>query len=330
VEVKNTPVNPIVQKSNDYMETLVGIIADITWKAKNRRNTRMMNLMTDLYNRKEISTLAPGKLDVEDIKTIILALKKKGNCADDLSHDISHLDALLKFCGYNTVDKCLRQYPALRPKKHYGRLPPMDSKVYRDLLAAWESADQDDFHTVRMYALVVLYMATGARNKELRLADVNHLNIEERTLFILHPKGEGSWGEPRTTMIMPEAVPIVERYMELRTAWLLQHRASTKALFFSLDGDKYQYISGNSTRVIKNQMQEIVHARFEYRDCRRWYAQTLIDMGLPIYAVSVLLGHASTNTTEMAYGRYKGGQALSEAKTLTEKKLPSCVEVSVD
>jgi integrase/recombinase XerD len=230
---------------------------------------------------------------------------------------------VLKYCGSNVVDRCLIQYPLLKPKKHYERLAPLDTQVYRDLLKAWETADQNSFHVVRMYAMVALYMGTGARNKELRLADETHLDLDARTLYIAHPKGEGSWGHPRLTLVMPEVIPIAKRYLELRRAWLLNHNADTKCLFFSLDGKEYGYLSDNSTRVLKSHMEDLLHAKFEYRDCRRWFAQSLIDMGLPIYEVSVLLGHASTTTTEMAYGRNKLEQALKNAKELTDRMRPS-------
>ncbi|MCL2032937.1 MAG: site-specific integrase [Methanomassiliicoccaceae archaeon] len=80
------------------------------------------------------------------------------------------------------------------------------------------------------------------------------------------------------------------------------HSAETKALFFSFS-DGYGHLSGNSFRKIKSKIEVKIGEKFELRDCRRGFGQNYLDKGLNIEAVSVLMGHSSTKTTEGYYCR---------------------------
>ena len=53
---------------------------------------------------------------------------------------------------------------------------------------------------------------------------------------------------------------------------------------------------------------------FELRQCRRTFGQRNLDRGLDIESASVLMGHATTNTTERLYSRMKLEKAQKNLK----------------
>ncbi|MDD1767144.1 MAG: hypothetical protein LUQ27_01065, partial [Methanomassiliicoccales archaeon] len=50
--------------------------------------------------------------------------------------------------------------------------------------------------------------------------------------------------------------------------------------------------------------------------CRRTYGQKAIDEGLNLDAVSILMGHKTTKTTETYYCRKRPETAIREAQTI--------------
>jgi len=53
---------------------------------------------------------------------------------------------------------------------------------------------------------------------------------------------------------------------------------------------------------------------FSLRECRRTFGQRYLDWGLDIESTSVLMGHASTKTTEGFYSRKKLSKTIESAK----------------
>ncbi len=51
---------------------------------------------------------------------------------------------------------------------------------------------------------------------------------------------------------------------------------------------------------------------YDYRMCRRTYAQYLVDEGYPTDKVAVVLGHTSAKTTESAYAKPRSDRVVAE------------------
>jgi len=60
--------------------------------------------------------------------------------------------------------------------------------------------------------------------------------------------------------------------------------------------------------------------RFDLRECRRTFGQRYLDSDLEISSVSVLMGHATTKTTERFYGRQKNRMAIEKARATWTSK----------
>jgi integrase/recombinase XerD len=306
---------PLEENVAPFLESRNGCITDITKRNIERRLKRIIGEMKTMYDQGKIGSMAPSKMKPEDVRVFILSRIDRGVSPDDIAHDISALDQLLQYSGSAIVRQCLVQYPGLKPRRSQSRKSPLPMTAYEQILAEYERSDKNDFKSVRAFCMVLMYICTGARNKELRLAGVSDLDLEKWTIYFAHVKGEETWGEPRTVGI-PEVIrPLVLNYLQIRSEWLVTHGGKSDSLFFSLNGT-YTSMSSNSTRLIKKVIENKIGVHFEYRDCRRAFGQRLIDNNADIEDVSILMGHASTKTTEGYYARRRNTAALKNVQGL--------------
>jgi len=304
---------PFKEKADDLMSRRAGTIVESTYNGLVRRYTRMERDFILLYSDKRVSTLAPSKFTVDDVREFLTYRRGKKVSASDLGHDISALKDLCEFCDNTCVSKCLAQNPGLKPKKKNERLDPLPYQNYLRILDKSEKISRDDFRRLRTYTLVLMYICTGARNKELRLAKVSDLDTGRWEIYYEHVKGEESYGHPRTVPI-PEAIrPLIKDYLMARDFWLFKNRTSSEALFFAFN-ETHGFMSGNSIRKAKKLIEQDLGIQFEIRDCRRAFGQYYLNNGVEIDSVSVLMGHSSTKTTEGYYCRKREEDAIKAVK----------------
>lgn len=308
---------PFKDFAEEYLEKAKTSYSEETYRNRERRYRRMNAFVVDLRDRKLISTSSPKQFTEKDIEVIIREDSKNHSPAD-MVHEINALNKLCRYCGNYVVEPCLDRNPELRPKHKNGkRRSSMSDETYRAILERGLSVDPADFMRIRAYALVLLCIDTGTRNKEIRLAEVGDIDTRAWTLDIIHVKGEATYGEERVVPIREEIRPVVERYLKARSKWLSDSRCPSKALFPS-DSSKDGFLCGNSLRRMKDLVQQDLQIRFDLRECRRTFGQRYIDQNLELSAVSVLMGHSSTRTTERFYGRQKNLMAIEKARETWE------------
>lgn len=188
----------------------------------------------------------------------------------------------------------------------------MQDDMYQLILDRSRELDPMDFKRVRAYAFVLMCINTGTRNKEIRFAEIGDLDTRFWTFDIIHVKDEATYGQPRGAPIPPEARPIITTWLLLRQKWLADNSLDSLALFPSKSSDD-GFLSGNSLRVIKHVVEEDLGIRFDLCQCRRTFGQRYLDNGLDIESTSVLMGHASTKTTEGFYSRKRLDMAIENA-----------------
>lgn len=304
---------PFKEKADEYLELVRVTMADTSYKVLARRYRRMERDLINLYESKQIKTLAPKKMDEDDVLAYLKYRREKKVSASDYNHDISALRQLLRYNDNTAVDKCLIRYPLMKQKSRQKKLPPLPPVTYQRILEAYGEVDQFDFRLSRAFTMVLLYVGTGARNKELRLARIGDLDTDKWEIHFEHVKGEDTYGEPRNVPVPRELQPIVLNYLVVRDAWLRTHKAQSDALFFAMNG-QYSFLSGNSIRKIKKIVEQAVGERFELRDCRRAYGQYCLNKGVEIDSVSVLMGHETTRTTELYYCRKEEDKAMEAVR----------------
>ncbi len=181
-----------------------------------------------------------------------------------------------------------------------------------------ERVEEGYWYKLEAYAIVLLGLASGARHKELREGKVWELSLREgmETYHVEHPKGEGSYGELRDAPLRPECLPFLRRYLKRRKEKMVE-RPDNELLFPALRDDIDGKLSANSiTRMVRFVGNDAAVVKLDLHKCRRTYGQMLLDEGASIEEVSVLMGHASTATTEKYYCRRRQQQASFSARNL--------------
>lgn len=311
-------VNPYKDDVAALMATRSGCISDETRKSLTRRYERMGRDLALLKEQGMIKTFAPSKIGDDDVKTFIIYRKGKNHRASDVSHDISALNQLCLFRGNAAVEQCLQKNIGLRPKDNQTRLEPLSDMAYRTILDRYNSLGdgQSILSEMRPFAMVLLYIGTGARNKEIRLAKRTDIDTEKWVIHFEHVKGEGKYGEPRNVPIPEELIPVVQNYLMVSEVWLMCHGktvSSVEPLFFKMGGD-FGYLSGNGIRSIKSHVEKEVDLRFKLQDCRRAFGQHYMDNDASLEDVSFLMGHCTTRTTEMYYCRKRESEVFKNVK----------------
>ena len=129
----------------------------------------------------------------------------------------------------------------------------------------------------------------------------------------MHVKGEDSYGQTRDVPIPPEIRQLVRIFLLGRKKTMVDKNCDSHALFpssSSPDG----YCSGNTLRNYKTMVERDLGIRFDLRMCRRTFGQRYLDSDVDIESVSVLMGHASTKTTEGFYSRKRLNKAIDNAR----------------
>lgn len=311
---------PFREKAEELLQQKSVNCSEVTIKNLRRRYAKQEREIIALYEKGLVSTLSPGRFTAEDMKEYLKFRLAQGKSASDQSHDISALNQLCLYCGNPAVRMCLDRYPELKPRKSYdGRLDPMPKETVDLIIRRSAEIDRFDYKEVRAYCLVVMYVTTGARNKELRLAELQDLDTVAWRLTIRHPKGEGTYGMIRTVPVPEQARPIIRSYLNVRDAWLRIHKTDSPMLFFSQE-EGHGPLSTNSIRRIKTIVEKDIGRRFELRDCRRAFGQNYLDLGLDLEDVSILMGHFTTRTTEQYYCRRNEEMAIRAAESIMKEQ----------
>jgi integrase/recombinase XerD len=129
-------------------------------------------------------------------------------------------------------------------------------------------------------------------------------------------KGKGRYGEPRNVALHPDGVRFLQRYLLARVEMIMKKCPTNEALFPKTDehpGGNGVYTQQGFSR-LRLIVQKETGVIFDGRATRRTYGQTGIDQGVPIDAISRMLGHSSTKTTEKYYCRRSNEAAIAEAQ----------------
>lgn len=311
MERKKMHNSPFGLQASRFMDAMVKVYAVETWKTKDRRYRRMNNRINELGKAKLITTRTPVNMNAEDVRVYLLS-KKDEVAATDLVHEVVALRKVLEYCGNNALDKCLAKYPETKPVlENRGPKDPLSNENYLKIVEGSRKADPLNFNLVRGYALVMLSLCGGSRNKEIRFSELKDLDLNTWVLNLLHVKGEKTYGKPRRVFLDSDCRDIVFTYLLARKKYLLDNGVDSNALFPSKNGE---FMSSNSIRICKTHVENDLGIKFDLRECRRTYCQRYLDDGLDIESASVLMGHKTTKTTESFYGKKNNDLAIDAAK----------------
>lgn len=305
----------------DYVKAMDRRYAPLTKEALVRRYRRMDKDAYYLYKQGIIDNLSPNTMTMDDVHNYLAYRMNLKVTDSEMDHEIAAMKSVFEYCGNGAVHQALARYPYLRPKGRTQRLPTLSNEVVDRIMEFAMAQDDEDWMRMKAYGIVVWALATGMRSKEMRLCNIDDVKIDGSTWTanVMHPKGEGTYGEPRVTIIHPQMHAFMLRYLKARRAYVDSSGFAYRALFpgGKMDGG---YMQGNTLRRLKDIVSEDIGFDFDLRICRRTFAQRLIDTGVDIETVSVLMGHKTTATTEGSYGRLKGEMAVGKASNLISSR----------
>ena len=323
---------PFLEYAMQYMGMRKGFIADSTYDELERKMRYLNKILVELRASGKISTTNPKKITRRDIAAIIEWARRKGLQNVTIGKYLGAISKVCLFTGNGVFEHM---------KAEGERLPGKTPKEMRDLseeelviilrkaseILGW-SGEVGSF-------IMHMYPYTGLRPSELRLAHIEDIDTDRWTMFVRHPKGEGSYAKQRTAPILPPARPAVLRFLKARTERLRRYGVKKAVpLIPARHNGGFDFYSSNRFRVMKKRVEEIVNAEREERGrpsinfnlkiFRDTYCQMNLDMNPELLSdISLTMGHASTRTTELHYGRIKERKALERIQRAWESRKPN-------
>ncbi|MBA3045789.1 MAG: site-specific integrase [Euryarchaeota archaeon] len=164
--------------------------------------------------------------------------------------------------------------------------------------------------------ITMAYPFTGLRPSELRTLRYMDLDQADWTIRVSHPKGEGVYGQNRRAVILPQAIPAFKEYLQERTEYLREHGESVnfESLIPYNGREGLTYWGTSQLNILKIEIEKLAGIKFKIKDYRATFCQLAIDKGADLTAVSKMMGHKTTVTTETYYGRIRDDSAIRELR----------------
>ena len=245
------------------------------------------------------------------------------------AHYLKFLDEILQSKGNNVVSRLRVKRRHLLPRATAKSIRIIDADSM-SILSEGDWALEDPWWNIVAKAAIALYSHTGLRPSELRLAKLRDLDLVRGEIRISSPKGKGRWADgTEASPIMPGCEYVVAEYLEKREEILQRGGAAFHEALFpfvSLNG-KVGYWSSGMWAKMKAHVELASGVEFRWKDFRPTLAQACKDAGAPIEAISKVLRHSSSNTTERYYARIRPESAFSQVRMAWQARKPLQAEI---
>ena len=229
-----------------------------------------------------------------------------------------YLRGLLAYVGNDVLGRMTARGQWKPPKTNYSPTVPKDDSWYKD--ACDRLSKMPGWRPSVVLAATALYLHTGLRPKELRLASIRDLDLQRWTLRVRHPKGEQAWAsDGESVRIFNGARPILSRYLELRDVRLKEVGLNPEAVEPLFPNENGEHYSDSGWRMARYKAYEEAGIDGNYKTLRPTFGQRLKDRGASIEAVSKALRHKSVLTTEAFYARIRAEDAWDQLEEAWEK-----------
>ncbi len=309
--------NPFRECVDRVMRDYDGNMARPTLDVMSRRYKVLEKSVLNLYCKGKISTMAPAELTAKDLESIYWHLKaRKGQNGEvttsSMKKDMTNLNRLCLYEGNGCYQEFRMRFPSCRLTEYHERLSVFTEAEINRIFNV-EPSTITEGHLIRSYGMLAMYFGAGVRTVELRNIKVANIRTTPRGVFVHLDvvKGIGTYGKPRDALILPQMVPMMNRYLQWRAEQI--RRSGIHNPYYVFAYGKSGMASDNLVRQIRQYAAKDLHIEYDGRKCRRTYGQFLKDRGTSIEAVSVLLGHNKTKTTEDYYARMSPSMALDDA-----------------
>jgi integrase len=227
-----------------------------------------------------------------------------------------YLTEILEYYKNDSLRDMLRERELRIPKvppKELHSLTQNDVQAIRDAVQTMEGWEGDIARFV-----TVFYPYTGLRPSELRTEKLSDVNIETWSLVVSNPKGVASYGRKRTVPIPePARQPLLD-FLEARKKYILKlgHNPNTDILIPCKHWRVLGVWPDARWRSFKRMISQRTNVKFSWQVYRSTFCQWAIDRGASLQAVSKIMGHSTSSTTEKHYGRIQDSKAVDEVNRI--------------
>lgn len=317
---------PFLTSLRGFLEEVRPFYAPLTHRGLGQQLRLIHRVLQELKAKGLITTTNPAAIGQREVGALLNwmnardGLRTKPLSTRTQKGLLSAINVFLEHAG-NPVVARMRSRRMIRLQDAPSALLPRPSEEEVEGIVSrlGEAAAAGDLGALGVMGLVIFGAYAGLRPKEARLAARGDLSTKYWELVVMHPKGEGSWGAPRRTTVVPMGRQMVEDFLDLRGREL-ERRGTQESKdlplvpFFRADGTVSRWSSTCALQK-KGELEVSLGLRFDFRGMRRSFGQNAIDRGARIDSVSVALGHRSTTTTETYYARRKEDQAFRDLES---------------
>ncbi len=238
------------------------------------------------YCKETLELNSVTEVDYVHVRAWIVSLSEKDNSFRSINRKISALKSFYKYLlKIHEIEKSpLTQHQSLKIGKKV--IVPFSEK---EMIAAIEAINGDDFNSIRNKLIVELLYSTGMRRAELVNLSITSIDLSQKTVKIL-----GKRNKERIVPLLNSIISSVEKYLSERS----KINPETLNFFITSKGKKIyetlvyriinDYFSGISSKT-KNSPHVIRHS----------FATHLLNQGADLNSVKELLGHASLASTQV-------------------------------
>lgn len=319
---------PFVTAMNALLQETAPYYSPSTQSERRRKMRRVYDILEELKGQGVVKTSSPEKMNEEDIGAFVGWLKRNVDATTG-AHYLKFLDEVLQSRGNNVISRLKVKRRNLLPRVSTKSIRTIPSDSLQLILSAKWTLEDDWWDSVAK-AAIALYSHTGLRPTELRLAKLSDLDLERGEIRVSNPKGMSRWTNgTEIAPIMPGCEELLAEYLDRRREVLLANNAgAAEALFpFVSAKGKVGYWSTAMWAKLKAHIELATGVRFRWKDFRPTLAQICKDGGAPIEAISKVLRHSSSKTTERYYARIRPESAFSQVKTAWRTWKPLQVEI---
>lgn len=156
---------------------------------------------------------------------------------------------------------------------------------------------------------------TGLSPKEVRLQEIECVDLPNRLVLVGHPNGEGKYATPHAEYapIGESAVQPFRDFLAEREAFLSGETHPALIPFRHADGT-LDYWSAAMLGKVKGKLEKASGVKFQIRTFRATFGQRALDNGAGTESVARSMRHRGTKTTEKYYARVRPDKALDEVR----------------
>lgn len=305
---------PFAAAIKHYLDRRYGTVAESTYKEEERKLRYLAGVFEKLKDERRINTTDPRHMTRREIQEFMAWMRREGLDPVAQAKYLQYLKGFLK---------CYKNFVMDEMKADGVRFPKPTKKPIRviaegDLDLIFRTLGSlEEWRGSVARGMIALYFATGVRPKELGLAHCEDLNLQQGTLFVRHPKGEGSWASAEPVdIIRPDMLPLIKRYLFERQEYLTnQGTRKATALFPNLYRGQDDFYSANAFNEIKHIVEELSGIEFKLKDFRSTLTTMTVNGDLSrLPAMSAQLRHTNLATTQRSYFRMQQGVAGKQLK----------------